>query len=306
MFLSVINLYFGRMWLKRQSIAWAVCCLIAEYTLGQGSATVFGPAHAMGKIERAEINEASGLTAAVGHAHHFWTHNDSGDKARIFLIDDAARHKATYYLQGITARDWEDIGMMERDGRHYLMVGDIGDNQGRRPYIQLHVFEEPKADVRTPKVDTILKKRICSFTLKYEDGPRDAESFFFDPVDKRLYVISKRELGVGVYASDLPEAPMDTLALRKVGRLPYTFITSAAISPDGSEMLIKSLLEVFYWRRRPGESVPEMITRPAIKLPYLPEPQGEAITFSQDGRGYYTVSEAPLGMKSFLYFYPRL
>lgn len=306
MFLSEINLYFGRMWLMRQLMAWLVCCLVAECALGQGSTAVFGPGQARGKIGNSEINEASGLAAARVNAGHFWTHNDSGDKARIFLIDDSARYKATYYLEGITARDWEEMGAMEQNGRNYLMVGDIGDNQGRRPYIQLHVFEEPKADTRIPKVDTILNERIRTFTLMYEDGPRDAESFFFDPVDNRLYVISKRELGVGIYASDLPEIPMDTLILRKVGRLSYTFITSAAIRPDGTEVLMKNLLSVFYWRRRPGESVPKMLKRTALTLPYEPEPQGEAIAFARDGQGYYTLSEAALGISPFLYFYRRL
>lgn len=301
-----INLYFGGMRLRRQLIAWVVCCLVAESAMGQDHATVFGPGRALGKIEKTEINEASGLIAAVGNPHHFWTHNDSGDKARIFLIDRSAAYKATFYLGGITARDWEDIGMMERNGRHYVVVGDIGDNRGKRPYVQLHVFEEPVVDVEQLTVDTILKERIRTFTLKYEDGPRDAESLFFDPQDKRIYVISKRELEVGIYSSDLPETPVDTMILRKVGKLPHTFITSAAISPDGTEILLKSLMEVFYWKRRPKESIPAALSRPTIKLPYKPEPQGEAISFAHDGRGYYTLSEAALGMTPFLYFYQRL
>src|SRR5690606_1376893 len=97
----------------------------------------------------------------------------------------------------------------------------------------------------------------------------------------------------------------DTLTLKQVGTIPYTFITSADISVDGTEILVKNLLNVYYWRRRPGETVPEALNRRAIRLPYRPEPQGEAIAFSNKGNGYYTLSEAVLGLDAILYFYPR-
>jgi len=129
-------------------------------------------------------------------------------------------------------------------------------------------------------------------------------------MDERLYVISKRDLEVGIYTTAipeeaLPEKPADTLTLRKVCVLPQTFVTSAAISADGTEVLIKNLLNVFYWKREPGETISDMLSRPAMVQPYQPEPQGEAITFARDGRGYYTLGEAVLGMKSILYVYPH-
>lgn len=282
------------------------CFFLAGCVFGQGNATVFGLGQAHGNVDYHEVNEASGLVASVAHEGYFWTHNDSGDKARIFLIDSSARYKATYYLQGISAYDWEDMAMMERGGAHYLLIGDIGDNRGQREQVQLHVLKEPMAPITPQRVDTLPSEQVRSFVMRYEDGPRDAESLFFDPLDKRLYVISKRELEVGIYTTPLPEWPTDTLTLRKVGVLPHVFITSATISTDGREVLLKSLLEVYYWKRTPGESMAEMFSRPALRQPYRPEPQGEAITFSNDGDGYYTLGEAVLGMPATLYFYPRL
>lgn len=307
MFFGKINLYFGSMWLYEKLIVVVICCVAPAAVSGQDNEP-FAAGQPQGKIRNTTINEASGLIASQKSPGHFWTHNDSGDQARIFLIDDAARHKATFYLQGIHARDWEDIGMLERDGRNYLVVGDIGDNNGQYRCVNIHLFEEPSANMLKFTVDTIRKAAIQSFALRYEDGPRDAESLFFDPIDKRLYIITKRELEVGVYWTVLPENPiaMDTLLLRKAGTLPLTFITSADISPNGNELLMKNLLGVFYWKREPGESVPEMLSKPAVALPYLPEPQGEAIAFSHDGRDYYTLSEAPLGMDAILYCYKRL
>ncbi|WP_262248068.1 hypothetical protein [Parapedobacter soli] len=292
------------MWLARQLSVLVISCVIAECAVGQDDTAVFSMGQARGQVKNPEINEASGLVAA-GHKGHFWTHNDSGDQARIFLIDGSARHKATYYLQGITAYDWEDIGMMEREGSHYLLIGDIGDNRGNRPNVLLHILKEPADPFGAPKVDTVPNDRITTVVLQYEDGPRDAESLFFDPIDELLYIISKRDLEVGVYTTPLPSVPGDTLMLRKVATLPHTFITSAAISTDGLEVLVKNLVDVFYWQRRPGESIGRMFRRPAMRQPYLPEPQGEAIAFARDGHGYYTLGEAVLGLKAVLYFYRR-
>lgn len=267
--------------------------------------TPFAYGEVKGKVTAAEIKEASGLVASSGNPGLLWTHNDSGDAARIFLIDDSARLRATYYLQGIVARDWEDIASMERSGRNYLLVGDIGDNGSRRPFVSVHLFEEPVTNTMATLVDTIPAERISTFVMKYADGPRDAESLFFDPVDHYLYVISKREPQAGIYRTALLEVPADTLVLKRVGTIPHTFVTSADIRSDGTEVLIKNLLEVFYWRRKPGESISQMLKQPAVKLPYRPEPQGEAIAFSRDGGGYYTLSESVLGLNAILYFYRR-
>ncbi len=291
--------------LGKQIWVWIGCFLLVDCACGQVNQAIFGQRQAYGIIGNPAINEVSGLVISAGNTGYLWTHNDSGDEARIFLINDSAHHRATYYLQGISASDWEDIGTMERGGAHYLLIGDIGDNRGRRPYVHLYVLKEPVVSTETPVVVTLSAEQVRSFVMRYEDGPRDAESLFFDPLDEKLYIISKRELEVGIYTTNLPEFPADTLTLRKVGVLPHTFITSAAISPDGTELLLKNLLGVFYWKRKPGESIVEMFHRPGAPQPYQPEPQGEAIAFARDGSGYYTLGEAVLGMKSVLYFYPR-
>lgn len=287
-------------------IQWCLAfLLVAGWAAAQEDASVFGNRQALGSLDNPVINEASGLVASQRNKGDFWTHNDSGDRARIFLIDATAHYKATYYLEGITAYDWEDIAMMERNGDDYLLVGDIGDNRAERPYVQLHVFKEPEFHAAPVKPDSLTVGEVHTFVMQYEDGPRDAESLFVDPVDGQLYVVSKRELEVGVYTTPLPDYPTDTLILKKVCTLPHTFMTSAAVSADGGELLIKNLLNVFYWKRRPGETIAGMLGRPAMVQPYRPELQGEAVAFAPDGSGYYTISEAVLGMESVLYFYPR-
>lgn len=291
---------------KKILIGIAGCCLATVESHGQEVLPEPPSRQSLG-IVSAEINEASGLVRSARLPNYFWTHNDSGDQARLFLIDSTAAHRATYYLEGVSAHDWEEIAWIERRGRHYLLVGDIGDNKGNRGHVQIHVVEEQVPDLSiVPYVDTIPTTGIQSFQLKYEDGPRDAEAMFYDPVDGLLFIISKRELEVGVYQTILPDYPADTLILRKTGNLPHTFITGADIHKNGCEILVKNLLEVFYWERQPDESISDLLKRPSIRLPYKPEPQGESIAFNRDSPGYFTLSEAVLGVPAVLYFYPGI
>lgn len=288
---------------RKRLITIIIGWIITVSAFGQAAISGFSAGMPNGTIKNGEMNEISGLVASHVLPGYFWVHNDSGDDARIFLIDSEAVHKATVYLEGIHARDWEDIAWMKRNGRSHLLIGDIGDNKGQHPYIRVHVVEEL---VNPAFRDTIPQARIRTFFLAYEDGPRDAETLFYDPLDDALYIISKRELAVGVYRAELPDMPTDTLILTKVCNLPHTFFTGADIRRDGSEFIAKNLLEVFYWRREPGESIGEMLSKPAVRLPYRPEPQGEAIAFDMDATGYFTLSEKVLGMTAVLYYYPRI
>lgn len=270
---------------------------------------IFGEGQSRGFVQNKELKEASGLAASLNNPGLLWSHNDSGDEARIFLLDGSAKSKAVYYLEGIKAQDWEEIASLKKD-RNYLLIGDIGDNKGIRPFISVHLIEEPKYRPGSFYIDTIPAKEITTYIFTYEDGPRDAEAFFYDEMDQKLYVISKRELEVGLYETKLPlysnrHAAKDTLELKKSATLPFTFITSAAIANDGREVLVKNLLTVFYWKREDRETIPDLLKRPAVQLPYKPEIQGEAIAFALDGTGYYTLSEAPFGFKANLLFYPR-
>lgn len=266
----------------------------------------FGKGQSRGIVANRALNEASGITASAVNPGLLWAHNDSGDAARLFLMDDSAQSKAVYYLEGVKARDWEEIGFMKSEAQNYLLIGDVGDNLGNQPFITIHRVKEPLFKGTSFYTDTISKDDILTYTLKYNDGPRDAEAFFFDENDNKLYVISKRELEVGLYSTPLNEFSNDTLALRKEGTLPFTFVTSAAISHDGKEVLVKNLLAVYYWKRQGAESIPALLKREATQLPYKPEIQGEAISFALDGSGYFTLSEEPFGFKADLRYYPRL
>lgn len=146
----------------------------------------------------------------------------------------------------------------------------------------------------------------------YPGGPRDAETLLVDPFTKDLYVLSKRDQFVHVYRAAFPQntALIDTLEL--LGQLPRQQVgileqlVGGDISPDGKEVLLKSYVRVFYWRRANEKtSLLDLLQTEPQVLNYHPEPQGEAIGFAVDGSGYFTLSEEQSNIEPHLYFYPR-
>ena len=65
------------------------------------------------------------------------------------------------------------------------------------------------------------------------------------------------------------------------------------VSPDGREVLIKNYARVFLYRRPPGATLAAALAAdaPPLSLPYIQEPQGEAVCFDRTGGGYFTLSE---------------
>src|SRR5690606_37485500 len=93
---------------KKILLGVAGCWLTAVEASGQEVTPGHTVRQSWGAVSNTEINEASGLVGSARLRNHFWTYNDSGDQARFFLIDSMAVHRATYYLAGVSAYDWED------------------------------------------------------------------------------------------------------------------------------------------------------------------------------------------------------
>ena len=127
-----------------------------------------------------------------------------------------------------------------------------------------------------------------------------------DPVQKLLYVVSKRRDTVKVYTTPLLFKPNDTVVMTKRcslyfdGIKPFKWITAGDISRDGQKLLLKSYEKVYYWQRQKNEPFWHTMLRKPAELPYQVEKQGEAIGFTIDGTGYYTTSE---GVYSPIYYY---
>lgn len=259
-----------------------------------------------GILDSKKIDEASGMASSRTHPGLLWTHNDSGDKARIFLIDSLGKYRATVWLNGIINRDWEDIAVgpgPEKD-KTYVYIGEIGDNLAKYEYKYIYRFPEP---LIFSQDTTFELDQMDSIKFKLPDGFRDCEALMIDPSTKDIYIFSKREPAINLYRLPYPQSTTEIMIAEKVLEgLPFTLIVAADWSADGKEILIKDYEQVYYWRRSNNEPIAELLKTQPILLPYHQEPQGESITFDYWGKGYYTLSEKAKGVKPALMFYKRI
>jgi hypothetical protein len=221
------------------------------------------------------ITESSGLAASARHHGVLWTHNDSGDSARIFAIDPDGRTAAVYTLAGQQARDWEAIAPGRDDaGNPALFIGDIGDNSASRTRgILVHRVTEPSR-LRNGTL------RPTSYRLHYPDGPQDAETLLVDPRTNRLYIVTKGLLGGGIYAAPTRLSTTGPNILERIADVP-SLITDGAFLPDG-RFVLRDYGDAYVYAR-PGQLVEE------VELPE--QPQGESLTVTPDGGALLVGSE---------------
>ncbi|MGN0002278.1 MAG: hypothetical protein ACI35V_02485 [Sphingobacterium composti] len=255
----------------------------------------------LGKVTSSAITEISGITPYTFKKGCFWVHNDSGDGANIYLIDSTASVKVKVEIEGVKAIDCEDITRFKYKGKKFLMLGDIGNNLRNREILSLYIIEEPNLDISNNS--TMKVPLFKEIKYKYADKRRDAEALFVDPIDNQVYIISKRDLESTVFSFPLEMESNSTLVLDPKLTLPFTFTTAADISQDGNVIIAKNLTNVFFWERKSNERLIETLKRIPKNIPYLIEPQGEAICFDLEKRYFYTISERPFGLDSYLYKY---
>lgn len=262
--------------------------------------------HTAVKVLPAELSEISGLF--ISKDNLIFVQNDSGDTSRFFAIDAKGNLVSKLYFKGDPSNkhfgvtDCEDIagGPGPVKNKNYIYLGDVGDNVGKRPYVTVYRFLEPNKLFNTMHIEGE------AVQLKYPNGPQDAETLMVDPILKELIIISKRQDTVGIYSSALFFRNRDTVTMKKQGSLFLPgrglakYIVSGDISRDGRQIILKTYTNVYYWLRNGKEPISQTLRRMPKKLPYVLEPQGEAIGFTPDGKAYYCISE---GKNSVIYRY---
>lgn len=264
----------------------------------------------VGMLPNRDMDEISGIAASGINKNIYYIHNDSGDTSRFFAIYPTGELRSTIYFNGdpklkrFGVRDCEDIavGPGPVKGISYVYMGDIGDNYSKRQYLTVYRMKERKEWANEGTYQTT----AVPIHLKYPDHPKDAETLMIDPIEKLIYIVSKRQDSVTVYTTPLIYKPNDTVMLTKRCRLyfpgikPFRWITAGDISKDGQQVLIKSYNKVYYWKREHNEPIWKTVQKPRKLLPYEEEKQGEGIGFTPDGKGYYTCSE---GVYTPIYYY---
>jgi hypothetical protein len=257
------------MW-RRGAVVVVACALgLVPWPVAAGQSEV------LLRVGDPRVVESSGLAVSRRHPGVLWTHNDSGDAARVFAVGRDGRVVATLRFAGAEARDWEAMAVGRDDrGGPALFVGDIGDNQGVWPSVTVYRAAEP-ARLRDATVP------VERYRLRYPDGPRDAEALLVDPGSNRLYVASKEEAGGGLYRAPAELRSDRVNLLRRVGRVP-PLVTDGAFSPDGRLLVLRDYLAAHLYAASGGRLA-------TVTLPL--QQQGESVAFSADGRSLLAGSE---------------
>lgn len=248
--------------------------------------------------------ESSGLAPSRRGNDRLWLLNDSGSGPDLFLAETGGTYAGTLHIRQAVNVDWEDMDSFLLDGKPYLLIADTGDNAARRDFCEIYIVPEPSFPVTGQILDAV---PAWTIRFRYADGPRDCEAVAVDPVAKKILLISKRDNPPGIYELPLlPGRPHQIHIARKIGTVrverplnapivPFgNQPTGLSLSADGSLAAILTYHSVFLFPRVKGESWEQAFARtPERQTPHR-QAQGEAITFSNDGRTIYVLSEGLL------------
>jgi hypothetical protein len=233
-----------------------------------------------------------------------WSHNDSGNEPFLFAFTASGADLGTYTLEGAQLVDWEDlaIGPGPEGEKSYLYVADTGANDGQRDYVSVYRVEEPFVST----IQVPLRRKLSNtarFDFVYPRGVSyDAEALMLDPKTNDLYIVTKPRNGFPLlFRARAPltenvRSPLEPVAILSAIRgdlLLPPFVTSADISRDGRFILIRTYLNAYLWQRALDAPFVNSFEHPPCNVPLQLERQGEAIAFSIDASGYYTLSEGP-------------
>ena len=234
--------------------------LLVALPFGIGASAAAGGEGPLFRFADPEITESSGLVVADGLVV---TVNDSGDEARVFVVDPAGGETV-----GVTrwAGEPVDVEALAPAGPGEVWVADIGDNAGERATTRVTRVPVARGDRTVEGV---------AFDLVLPGGPADAEALLVHPRTGRLLVATKGILGGELLAAPPDLGSEDPVRLRSLGAV-MPLVTDGAFFPDGRHLVLRDYgrAVVLAW--------PSLRTVGEVRLP--PAEQGEGIAVTEDDR----------------------
>jgi hypothetical protein len=184
------------------------------------------------------LSESSGIVRSRRDPDLFWTHNDSGDFARIFPVDrEGAVVGSHIRIKGASNKDWEDIAT---DDQGRLLIADLGNNLNTRTDLAIYIVAEPE-----PGEERAIEgaRRIPVHYPEQDSFPPtsknfDAEALFW--ARGSIYVLTKHrsDTATTLYRLDSMDEehsnPLTRLSSFDIGGQ----VTGADASPDGSRVVV--------------------------------------------------------------------
>ncbi|HEY1098075.1 MAG TPA: hypothetical protein VGF99_04065 [Myxococcota bacterium] len=256
----------------------------------------------LGHLDDGRLTEVSGLVSSPTTADLVWVHNDSGDTAAIYALHADGRLRAAVALP-VAVRDVEDIAAATcPDGRGpCLFIADTGNNAGTRTDASIIIVIEPVPDATgaLPATATV----VATVPLSSTGLPAgiDIEALAVVPDGETMLVIEKVDAErARVFALAAPYAStsatvVGTVRTESPAAVQYArMVTSAAVHPSGTALVVRTYTGVFEARFSDVESLLDLgdVALGTVTFGPFSEPQGEAVGYSADGFGILTISEA--------------
>ena len=267
--------------------------------LAQDCPTALDPV-LLGALGDAELVESSGLIVSRLDPAVLWSHNDSGDTARLFALGRDGTALGTWTLD-VADGDWEDLAWATDDetGAPQLYIGDIGSNGLSRDTVLVYIVDEPTVDT-TAAPDAHPVETWRTLTLHMPEV-LNLDSMLVDPVTGDLVLISDATDGRAVILTKpAPHTDGEDVTLTSAGELVFggdalpgdTLAMGADISPLGDRIVIRTRTEAWLWRRDGAQTVAETLlgAEPCpITLPT--QTLGEAVALDPRDGGLLVTSE---------------
>ena len=197
------------------------------------------------KLENS-IKESSGL---IKLDNQLWTHNDSGDGAKLYQIDEnSGSILKTVTIKNAVNKDWEDITY---DDTH-VYIGDFGNNRGNRK--DLKIYKISRDDLKTQN-DINAEVINFSYNDQHDFSRKSDKNNNYDceamiVKNDKLYLFSKNW---GDQQTRLYE--LDTTTGRHIARYKNSFnikglVTGASFNKEFNILLLSSyskLLNTSIW-----------------------------------------------------------
>ena len=213
--------------------------------------------------------------------------NDGGSRLELYVLDTGCR-VVDVRTAGVDPYDPEDLAL---GGDGTIWFADIGDNRASRATVALLAMH--------PDGSTTVQR------LSYPDGPHDAEALLLAP-DGTPYLVTKELAGVsGVYRPAAPLVGGRTAALARVATVRMTatgtpggpagpigqlLVTGGAVSRDGRLIALRTYTDAYVWPLG-GSDVVGALARTPRRIALPVEPQGEAVSFTEDDAALVVGSE---------------
>ncbi len=213
-----------------------------------------------GNLKFAPIVESSGIVRSRLWPEVLWTHNDSGDRARIFPVKKDGSiispswsdqpYEGVILLDAVNV-DWEDIAI---DKNNNLIIGAFGNNGNARRDLAIYILAEPNPYER---YNTRILFKIPFVYPDQKEYPAkkrnfNAEALFY--AKDKLYILSKNRADdyTKLYRFDSTKTDaVNVLTLISSFNI-RSQVTAADANSDGTKIAVLTYRAVWLFESQDG------------------------------------------------------